>query len=199
VLPSAYQPVAAALLIAGGALACFTGYRLFRIVLGIYGFLLGALIASSMVGGTNTAGMLIAALLGGAIGAAVLVLGYFVGVALVGAGVGVLLVHLAWTGFVHTDPPALAVIGFSILGGIGAMLLQRYVIIASTAFGGAWTIVIGLLALMSARARDPHAPWILYPMSTDPPGSRWVWVVWIVLGLIGTGVQLRVTGKKSRG
>jgi hypothetical protein len=29
-------------------LACFAGYRLFRIVLGIYGFILGAMIASSL-------------------------------------------------------------------------------------------------------------------------------------------------------
>ncbi len=33
---------------AGGVIACFAGYRLFRIVLAIYGFMLGAMIASSI-------------------------------------------------------------------------------------------------------------------------------------------------------
>jgi hypothetical protein len=37
--------------------------------------------------------------------------------------------------------------------------------------------------------------WILYPFaaSTEAP---WVPIAWIVLGLIGTAVQLGVTGRK---
>ena len=53
----------------GGALACFAGYRLFRIVLAIYGFILGAMLASSMMGVSNTTGMIVAALVGGLAGA----------------------------------------------------------------------------------------------------------------------------------
>jgi len=37
--------------------------------------------------------------------------------------------------------------------------------------------------------------WILYPL-TPAPGQRWVPFAWIVLGLIGTGVQLGITGRK---
>src|SRR5918999_1231831 len=90
VLPASYELPAAILLILGGALACFAGYRLFRIVLGIYGFILGAMIASSIVGVTNTLGMVLAALLGGLAGALVFVFAYFVGIAIVGAGLGAL-------------------------------------------------------------------------------------------------------------
>src|SRR5262245_17450607 len=96
-LPAGYELPAAILLILGGALACLAGYRLFRIVLGIYGFVLGAMLTSSMVGVTNTVGMVVAALLGGAAGALIFVFAYFVGIALVGAGVGALLVHMVWT------------------------------------------------------------------------------------------------------
>ena len=42
-LPAAYGFPAAVVLIIGGAIACFAGYRFFRIVLAIYGFILGAL------------------------------------------------------------------------------------------------------------------------------------------------------------
>jgi hypothetical protein len=48
--PVTLQIPVAVLLLLGGLVACFAGYRLFRIVLGIYGFILGALLASTMVG-----------------------------------------------------------------------------------------------------------------------------------------------------
>ena len=98
-LPAAFELPAAVLIIAGGAMACFAGYRLFRIVLAIYGFMLGAVIASSIVGVTNTIGMLAAALGGGLVGALMLVFAYFVGIALVGAALGALLTHGVWTQF----------------------------------------------------------------------------------------------------
>ena len=53
-LPLSYQMPAAVALIAGGIVTCFAGYRLFRFVLGAYGFILGALLASSMVGTSET-------------------------------------------------------------------------------------------------------------------------------------------------
>ena len=39
--------------------------------------------------------------------------------------------------------------------------------------------------------------WILYPL-TPAPGERWVPIAWIVLGLVGTAVQLGMTGKNAR-
>ena len=94
--------------------ACFAGYRLFRIVLAIYGFILGAMLASSMMGVSNTTGMIVAALVGGMAGALVLVFAYFIGIALVGAGLGALVAHVGW-GYVRPgDPPALAVIALSV-------------------------------------------------------------------------------------
>ena len=87
----------------------------------------------------------------------------------------------------------------AIAGAIGAMLLQRYVIIVATSFGGAWTMIVGGLAAAgdrgAARAAAAGDVWILYPL-TPAPGRGWVPVAWIVLGLIGTGVQLGITGRK---
>ena len=198
-LPHPYQLPAAVLLVLGGALSCFAGYRLFKLVLAIYGFILGAMLASSMMAASNTMGMILAAIVGGIAGALLLVFAYFVGLALVGAGLGALIVHVTW-GYVRTgDPPPIAVIVMSIAGSIAAMLLQRYVIIVATAFGGAWTMIVGALAAAGDRgaARAASADvWILYPM-TPAPGQGWVPIAWVGLGLIGTAVQLGVTGRKK--
>ena len=198
-LPTSYELPAALLLLLGGTVACFAGYRLFRIVLAIYGFILGAMLASSMMGVSNTTGMIVAAIAGGIAGALVLVFAYFIGIALVGAGLGALLAHAGWTYVRPGEPPALAVIASSILGAIGAMMLQRYVIIVATAFGGAWTTIVGGLAAMgdrgAARAAAAGDVWILYPL-TPAPGQRWVPVAWVGLGLLGLGVQLAITGRK---
>jgi hypothetical protein len=198
-LPQSYQLPAVILLLLSGALTCFAGYRLFRVVLAIYGFIVGAMMASSMMGISNTAGMILAALLGGIAGALILVFAYFVGIALVGAGLGALIAHVGWSAMRAEDPPAGAIILMAVVGAIAAMVLQRYVIIVSTAFGGAWTILVGSLALAgdrtAARAVSTGEVWILYPM-TPASGNRWVPVAWIVLGLLGTGVQLGVTGRR---
>jgi hypothetical protein len=198
-LPELYEPAAVLVLVAGGALACFAGYRLFRVVLGIYGFILGAMMASSVMGATNTFGMIVAAIVGGVVGALILVFAYFIGVALIGAGLGALVAHLAWTELGRADAPAVAVILLSVLGAIGALILQRYVIIVGTAFGGAWTLLVGVLALMQGRTitrgtSSGHV-WILYPFE-PAPGQRWVPIAWVALGVIGTMVQLGVTGRR---
>jgi hypothetical protein len=198
-LPSAYGLPAAVLLILGGALACFAGYRLFRLVLGIYGFILGAMIASSVVGGASTAGMVVAAIVGGLVGALVLVMAYFVGIALVGAGLGALLGSAIWSWVSPGDPPVLVIIVVSIAGAIGAMLLQRYVIIVGTAFGGAWTLMVGVSNLLAIQGiTGPAATgqvWILYPATV--PGETWAPLAWVALGLVGLAVQLAITSRKK--
>ena len=199
-LPHSYELPAAILIVLGGALSCFAGYRLFKIVLGIYGFVLGAMLASSMMGMTNTTGMIVAAVAGGIVGALLLMFASFIGSALVGAGLGALVAHVGWSNAGTGDPPAVAVIVLSILGAIGAMFLQRYVIVVATAFGGAWTVIVGALAIAdrgTTRAVPAADVWILYP-TTPAPGQRLVPVAWIVLGLIGTGVQLALSGRKGK-
>ena len=198
-LPYSYQPAAAIFLVIGGAIACFAGYRLFRTVLAIYGFILGALMASSMMGSTNTIGMILAAIVGGVVGAIVLSFAYFVGIALIGAGLGALVAHVAWTQLRPTDPPAVVIIVLAIAGAIGAMVLQRYIIIVGTAVVGAWTLIVGALALATDRAAPrPTAggnAWIVYPFA-PAPGQRWLPIVFIALAIVGSAVQIGVTGRK---
>ncbi|MBA3270626.1 MAG: DUF4203 domain-containing protein [Acidobacteria bacterium] len=198
-LPAAYQIPAAALLIVGGLVACFVGYRLFKFVLAIFGFIIGALAASSIFGASDTTYMVLAAIGGGVAGALLLLAAYFVGVALVGAGLGALIANLTWTQ-IEGDPHPFVVVLFSVAGALLATWLQRYVIILGTAFGGAWTLIVGGLAFMGDKtAMDAAAAgdiWVAYPMN-PAPGQAWVPYAWIALGLLGTVVQMFITGGQS--
>ena len=196
-LPAWLQTPAALLLVVSGLVSCFAGYRVFRVVLGIYGFIFGALMASSLMGTDQTLQMIGAAIVGGLIGAAVLVLAYFVGVALIGAGAGALVANAIWTSL-GREPGMIVVVVLASVGALGALALQRYVIVVSTAFGGAWTAIVGGFALAGDRAAGRAAArndvWLAYPF--DPaPGQRWVIAAWLLAGVVGTIVQLGITAK----
>lgn len=200
-LPAAYQAPAAAAIVAGGALACFFGYRSFKVVLAVFGFFIGALATSSIVGAGETAPLLIAAGIGGIAGGGLLLAAYFVGVALVGAGVGALVANLAWTQ-IEGDPHPFVVVLFSVAGALLATWLQRYVIILGTAFGGAWTMIAGGLAVAGNTAPIKAAVdgdiWVAYPLH-PAPGLAWLPWAWLGLGLAGTAVQMYWTaGDRGR-
>lgn len=196
-IPVDYQIPAAVLLVVGGLVSCFAGYRFFRVVLVLYGVILGALLATSLVGAGNTTQLVIAAIAGGAAGGLILYFAYFVGVALVGAAIGAVVVHAIWAQLGH-NPQPLVVILFAIAGATAAMVLQRYVIIIATAFGGAWTLIITTLALMGTsrvtRTTLTSDVSVIYPFSLRPE-DRWLVIVWLVLGIFGTLFQLGVTGR----
>ena len=195
-LPESYQLPAAIVLLVGGVVACFFGYRMFRIVLAIFGFILGALAASSVVGVSETGPMIVAAVVGGLLGAGILIAAYFVGVALIGAGLGAVAANLLLSAG-DRDPHFVAVLFLSVVGAAASMYLQRYFIIVGTGFGGAWTMIVGAMAIIG----DPSAlvaaargdVWVAYPMN-PAPDQQWLPWAWLALGVIGTGVQLGITG-----
>jgi hypothetical protein len=200
VLPANFEFPAAIVLLLGGAVACFAGYRFFRVVLAIYGFIFGAMLASSVMGISNHLGMLIAALIGGILGAVLFTFAYYVSIGLIGAGMGAFLLHVVWDYAKRSEPPSVAVIIASVAGAVIAMALQRYVIIVSTAFSGAWTMLVAGLAIAGNRTAERVAAtgnvWILYPFA-PATGQRWVPFAWVLLSLFGIAVQAGVTGRKK--
>jgi hypothetical protein len=195
-LPVSYQIPAAIVLLVGGIVACFFGYRLFRIVLAIFGFILGALAASSIFGVSDTGPMLAAAVVGGLIGAGILIAAYFLGVALIGAGLGAVAANMFFAAG-DRDPHFLLLVFLAIAGAAAAMYLQRYFIIVGTAFGGAWTMIVGAMALVgNPRALAAAAAgdvWVAYPLN-PAPDQQWLPIAWLVLGAVGAAVQLGITG-----
>jgi hypothetical protein len=194
-IPTTYQLPALALLIVGGVIAWAAGYRLFRFVLTIFGFYIGALAATAVLGPSDRTLLIFAALGGGAVGALIMFFGYFVGVALVGAGIGALSVHMIWSRL-GTDPQAFIVILAAVAGAAAAMALQRYVIIIATAFGGGWTMLWGAMHFTDRSGTLAQQPsvWMVYPFDLSP-GRQWVLAVWLVIGLTGIFIQLRFTGR----
>lgn len=199
-VPASFQLPVAVILLGAGLLACFAGYRLFRTVLGIFGAILGALVATTVVGPDETLWLIGAAVAGAIVGALLLIFAYFAGVALIGAGLGAMAAHLLWTAL-GSEPGLIIVIVFSVLGALVALWLERYVIVIATAFAGAQTAIIGGVALMTDQtvegaAASAPAIYRVYPI--DPvPGSDWDLYAWILLGMLGVAVQLGVTGRRK--
>jgi hypothetical protein len=195
-LPATFQTPAAIILLLGGLLACFAGYRVFRVVLAIYGFILGALLASSFMGTEQTLTMIAAWIGGGIAGALILLVAYFAGVALLGAGIGAAAANMIWASF-KAEPAVFVLIAFSIAGALLALALQRYVIIIATAFGGAQTALVGAAALIgdpAAAQAATRAVYRVYPL--DPmPNTKWDAIAAVALGVIGLLVQLTITAK----
>jgi hypothetical protein len=196
-LPLTLQIPAALVLVVGGAIACFAGYRFFRVVLGIYGFVLGALLATTLAGSGSASTLALWAIGGGIVGALVLNLAYFFGVVLVGAAMGAAAVSMLWPRSA-TDPHVLIVVACAVAGAVAAMWLQRYVIIIGTAFGGAWTLIVGVMALLGDRDAQAAAAasdvWVVYPL--DPaPGRRWLPALWLAVAIAGVVAQVRKPGK----
>ena len=199
-LPIGVQIPAAVVLVIGGAIACFAGYRFFRLVLALYGFVLGALVATTLAGAGSTSSLVLWAIGGGLAGALILNLAYFFGVLLVGAAVGAMALTVLWPQ-TSGDPHVMVVIALAVAGALAAMWLQRYVVITGTALGGAWTLLVGALALSGDAAAQAAASasdvWVVYPL--DPaPGRRWVPLAWLALAAAGVIVQVRKPGPKIK-
>ena len=196
-LPVSFQLPVTIILLAGGLLACFLGYRLFRFVLTVYGLVAGAIVAVQLVGAEDTWIMIVTVLVGAIAGGILFIAVYFIGVALVGAGLAAVAVNLFWAQR-SDEPHVLVVILVAIVGAFAALVFQRYVIIIGTSFAGAWTGLIAVLALMgdveAAEAIGSFEAWATYPIERAS-AEREILLVWVGFGLIGIIVQLLRTGK----
>lgn len=199
-LPLAYATPTAIVLVIGGLITCFAGYRLFRIVLGFFGFIVGIMTATSMVGSSSTWTMVMAALAGGVVGAVLMVAAYFIGIGLVGAGLAVLGLHVIWGQAAGGEPNTIVTVVVAVLGALVALSIVRYVAIFGTAIAGAWTFIIGGLALLGDAkalvAASAGDVWVLYPWQ-PAQGDWWVWMFWVLLSLAGIVVQLATTTKTA--
>jgi len=177
-----------------GLVVCFFGYRLFRIVQAIFGFVLGAvlggLVASQFAPGDTTV-VLVVALVCGLIGAALVVAVYKLGVFLVGAVAGAVLAGMIGANL-SSDLRLIAMCLAAVLVGIVAVVLQRVVIILATASSGSWVVAQAGTSLLAGRTvawgdllSDPFTPQLAGTALA-------VFIaVWLALGLAGAVVQFR--------
>jgi hypothetical protein len=197
-LPGSFQMPAALILLVGGLCSCFAGYRIFRWVLAFFGFVFGALFVGAAMGSDQTFWMIAAWLIGGLIGAVILFAAYFVGVALIGAGIGAGLAMVLWAA-VGREPGIWPVIILAVIGAIGALAVQRHVIIVATAFAGAQTAIVGAAEFMGGRNLEAAGRQMVHVYPLDPlPNTRLDLIAFVVLGLVGLAIQLRTTTRSKK-
>jgi hypothetical protein len=178
-----------------GLLNCFFGYRLFRILLGIWGFVAGAVLAMSYLQGMKLDPLLqlAGAALGGVVGAVLVSVLYAVGVFLFGAGFGLLLGSVVQQ-HLHTLPVWPVSLVLAVIGGIAALALQRPLITLFTAFGGAWIVVAGVTSAVA------HCPLETFPAHCvrASPWAAAIVIAWLVLGFFGLASQSRLGEGRPR-
>ena len=153
-------------LIASGMITCFFGYRLFKIVLAITGFVAGGALAWTVLtaAGYGTmvtiAGTLLAALVGGV---AMFSL-FFAGVFLFGCAMGLLMAIVIMSA-IGSELNVVVVSIFALVNGLATLWFRKVLVVASTALTGAWSILSGVLAiprlhptLDGARSRSVPGP-----------------------------------------
>ncbi len=187
---SAVPPV---LLLIAGFVVCFLGYRLLRFTLGLAGFSVGlalGLAVAGLVPGISQVLTIVIGIVCGLLGAVLATVLYKFGVFLLGAGAGVLVagIIVAATGWHY---PMIARVLAAIAGGVLTLVLERTLVSVLSAFAGGWGMVLGAFKLLgwyhvTAGTRTPYANYGL------------MLACWLVLGLIGAGVQLRSGGRKKK-
>jgi hypothetical protein len=174
--------IAALISIALGIVQCFFGYRFFKFVLGLTGFVACGFLVGAIAYGMleNEIAAVVAGLIGGLLGAWLFVALYFVGVFLVGAYLGVVLSLMAFA-VANTEPHLVLVAIAAIVAGVLAVWIQKFMIMLSTAFGGSWLIVQGVTFFFSDAAS-----WGFWPSVGH---ATMTLIGWLVLGAIGLVVQ----------
>ena len=189
---SLHIPVAI-ILLGGGLLACFLGYRLLRILLAVYGFVAGVIIATLFVEQFEETWMAVLVTIGAGLAGSVLAtVAYLAGVGLLGAALGAVALNVAWS-YRGGEPEAWLVLVACFAGALVALALRRYVIIVGTSFGGAWTTLVGGLALAGNSAAVAAASGDVQKLYPMVPASSQKWFVagWFGLGALAVLVQLR--------
>ncbi len=221
-----YAPAFMAGAIVLGLLFCFFGYRIFRIMLAVGGGIAGG---GGAVGFALTQwawpemwwAVVLLGLAAAAVGAVLMIIAYYVGVFLAGAGFAATIAAVLVG--VNADNLYLeALIPAAIVGGVLALIIQKLLIILVTSFtgsasamAGAYYFIWGAAEFESLTQTKTSVPSSIplteagqidfqallqqgIPIFQGKPhiGIALVW--FLALGVIGTIVQYLVTAKKKK-
>lgn len=184
----------------------FAGYRVFLVLLPVWGFFAGFWLgaeATTLIFGAGflaTTTSWVVGFFAGLLFAVLSYLFYFIGVALVAAGFGAALGAglMSALGFESGLLVVIVVvIAALVVAGLTLVFnLQKYVIIIITAIGGANAVVLSALLVLGRVSLDSlsGAGGSIRPILQD----SWFWlVVWVVIAIIGIVVQIRANRSYS--
>ena len=191
--------ISAPLAVGVGFLMCFCGYRILKLTLGIMGFMAAASggWALGLSWAPNNGGIaLICALVAGVIGAALCIWFFFLGIFLLRASAGAI-VAAAFFNAAGNQPQPILLLVFAVVFGVLALVMQKFMIIASTAFSGSYLITAGLLQLLTG-VQNGSPLWFdrLHPCSAGILGYVAL-AFWIALGLAGASFQYRGSRRRK--
>ncbi len=167
-----------------GLVACFYGYKAFRVWLALAGLLFGAQLGYYLGGLIGEQPWPIIGAI--AVGLVICLLSYFLyrlGAILIGALLGGMLTSVVLSAFGVTALPWMMLAGAAVVAIIAGVFLKQFIIIGSS-FQGAYLIVAGVFALINGLTlagfgdalQAIELPWYLY-------------AIIVVLGIVGTAVQ----------
>jgi hypothetical protein len=191
------------LAIAIGLLACFAGYRVFRIVLPIIGFLVGFGIGARLAETVFNEPYLSTplgwgvAIVVGLLAAVVAFIWWYVSVAIAIAGLGYALGYGAATGLGVGATPALVIgIAVAVVFWIAAIMLRvpTGLVIVASAFWGASALLGGTLVLLGRIDPNQLRNGTVDVVIAD---STLMLAIWLALGIAGVIVQWVTTPREE--
>jgi len=176
-----------------GAVECFIGYRFFRLVLAIVGFIVGSGIAVGLINSDQTIIILIVGLIGGTLFYFLYFIGPFLAGIFLGATLGA--IFASDLGLTSTAASIVVIIG-AVIGGLLGFILSKYIIMLSTAVTGAAQIVYAVLVLLpSTRIVQPTNQ---VRVNLTSAQSVIVTVVILLLAAVGFAVQVGMNQREVR-
>jgi len=173
-----------------GSLICFSGYRFVYIVLGMCGLLSGFTSALLVIGAMSNLSIewiIIIASVFGIIGLLVSIFLFKLGIFILGV-IGGISLSIVLTPIM--DAPIVVVL-FSMLGGIFALILEKPVIIFSTASIGSMLIFLAVLHIIELL------DWVRITSDFDPKYFHLIsGLVWLGLTVLGSAIQFRYAYSK---
>ena len=172
-----------------GLIECFFGYRILRFLLGVLGFIAGAIVAGSLAYELSNGSDLIsivAGIAGGLIGAFIMYTLYIVGLFAIGAALGFMISSYVFV-ILNKDPIMYMQITAAAVVGMLAAVFRKPVLILATAYGGSYAAVTGVSYLI-LKNFDPLDPNFLSSLGEDQLYR--MAIIWFGLGVFGLVVQL---------
>lgn len=138
------SPLARVLLVAGGLILLLAGWRVYEYIILIAGFLIGALIASSLVVSDAVIINIVVLLIGGLLGVALSALIYPIAVFIIGAYVGIALTSGLASAFGLAPASSIVLLFGGLIGGLVLISLSFQFLILLSAVVGAQVLALAL-------------------------------------------------------
>ena len=173
-----------------GIINCFFGYRFFRILLGIWGFILGGALGISLTSEAAPIIVLIAGVGGALLGAILIYFIFRLGLFLIGAILGYTLTATLLTSLGIMENQLMFSVAGGAFFGVLALLLNQFFVILITAFSGASTIITGVMLMIDGERMATAFITRQFTTASEAP-STVVGVLWLLLAIAGMFVQHR--------